>query len=105
MGALKLSEAQRRVLQHYANGDGAAESWTHDFSGGPTALQWQRHERTVASLERHGWIDSEGITEAGKAALAVPPRAARARCNSGRGYQEGEGTYVLRGARIARGPV
>jgi len=62
------SEVQLTALQHYAAGDGAGESWACD--GDRDQLAWFRHERTLKALERHGWINEDGITEAGRALLA-----------------------------------
>jgi hypothetical protein len=51
------SDAQRRTLEVYENGGGPGESWAS--------------ERTIESMSRHGWIDANGITDKGAAALAV----------------------------------
>jgi hypothetical protein len=65
--ARKPSNAQLRALRHYAEGDGAGESWAQATSH--DNLSWYRHERTIESLERHGWVDANGITAAGEQAL------------------------------------
>ena len=66
----RLSKAQAEALQHYANGDGAGESWAQRSVSAIGPLAFYSHERTLDSLERHGWIDANGITDAGRAALA-----------------------------------
>lgn len=63
------TKTQAQALRHYIGGDGAGESWSTD--GGADTLAWCRHERTIDSLVRRGWIDRDGITEAGRAALAT----------------------------------
>ena len=64
----KPSPAQLRALRHYLAGDGAGESWAHDLHF--DRLSWYRHERTLDSLQRNGWVDSEGnITEVGRVML------------------------------------
>ena len=67
---MRLSSEQRRVLAHYANDDGPGESWAQMLTNAADKLAWYRHERTITSLERRGLIDVNGITEAGREALA-----------------------------------
>ena len=70
LNGAKPSPAQARALKHYSDGEGAAESWDDELCGhGDTHLGFYRHERTIESLKRRGWVDASGITEAGRFAL------------------------------------
>jgi hypothetical protein len=60
------SETQRNALKSYV--DEAAATGDAKFRAPP-----YRNAHTIASLERHGWIDGNGITEAGRKALGAPP--------------------------------
>ena len=62
-----LSREQLRVLQVYADGYSAGESWTQMPQ--EDRLAWHRHERTIDSLARRGLIADGVITEAGTRAL------------------------------------
>lgn len=70
------SRTQLAALQHYADnpgepGNAASESWAASYAS--DKFSWHRHERTLVSLERNGWVDGNGLTESGEACL----RAAR----------------------------
>lgn len=65
----KPSLAQRRALRVFAEGDGPGESWSQVSASENDSLAWFRHERTIRSLERHGWVDAYGITQLGLEAL------------------------------------
>jgi hypothetical protein len=58
----RISEAQRRWLEDLAEGRDPTDRLNGRSQFGGAA-------GTVASLWRRGWIDSNGITEAGRAAI------------------------------------
>jgi hypothetical protein len=68
----KPSDTQASALRIYAEGGEAGDVWD-DYDGSERHLSWYRHERTIDSLRRRGWIDDNGITEAGRKALATSP--------------------------------
>lgn len=59
----KMSPAQKRALTNLANGQEA----TRGLSGNS---EWGGFSATWASLVRNNWADKDGITDAGREALA-----------------------------------
>lgn len=68
--AKPLSVEQLRVLAVYADGGGPGEAWSQKLTNVTDSLAWYRHERTLASLEKRGLINANGITEAGCAEIS-----------------------------------
>lgn len=65
----RLSETQLTMLRHFEQ-DGYATDYAdfHDRAG--AALGWLNRERVIDALRRRGLLDDDGVTEAGRKALA-----------------------------------
>ncbi len=62
-----MTRKQREMLLAYAEDGEAAD--IYEF--GCSTLAWRNRERVIEALHRKGLLDEDGVTEAGRAALAV----------------------------------
>lgn len=63
----KLTEKQRAMLTSFAQDGEAADLYDFDSAG---TLGWRNRERVIDALHRKGLLNEDGITPAGREALA-----------------------------------
>jgi hypothetical protein len=63
-----LTKAQRDMLLSYADSNEPTDYAEFADTAG-SALGWRNRERVIEALWRRGYLDADGITEAGKKAV------------------------------------
>jgi SOS response regulatory protein OraA/RecX len=61
-----MTRKQREMLEAFERDGEAMDLCDFDAAG---VLDWRNRERVIDACRRRGWLDDDGITAAGKAAL------------------------------------
>jgi hypothetical protein len=64
----RMTVRQQEMLESFAR-DGEATDLDAFYTGNP--LDWHNRERCIVSCHARGWLDDDGLTEAGWVALQL----------------------------------
>lgn len=67
-----LTSKQREMLIDFARDNEATDFAEYDRAG---TLAWRNRERVIDALHKKGYLNEDGITEAGRRAVGIPKPA------------------------------